>query len=290
MKKIITYCIIIAVTLLSACRKSDNPQIPELTKVPVPLITKDASGDGTISKDDPAAFKGKFVVDNFFKEGVNPKKVDIVIIKNGDNSGVVHFKDGITTFPTTVDITGTQLITLFGPIVLGDKFTIGANITTQSGQTFEAFPNIKDSKGKYISLYGAGINGLPGASTQIDYIAVCPLVIDDFLGAATVVDDFFWEDTYPVTITLSSPGVLKVTGINQQANVSVLVYVDDKTYAASVPGEVIDANVSAYVGPYTNLKMDGKGTVDACNNIINLNITWTVDQGGFGTGPFIIKK
>lgn len=290
MKRIITYSIIIAITLLSACRKSDNPNIPDLTRVPVPLITK-GDGDLTISKDDPAAFKGSFVVDNFFKGNSTPKKLDVVIIKNGDNSSVVHFKDDVTTYPTTLDITGAQLIDLFGPMVLGDKFTIGANVTTESGEMFEAFPNVKTSLGIYINPYGAGINNLPGASPQISYSVVCPIDLNAFLGAATVVDDFFWEDTYPVTVELASPGVLKVTGINQQPNSSVLININEGTYGASITKYIVGpGSVASYVGPYTNLTMDGKGSVDACKTEINLNIGWTVDQGSFGAGPWILKK
>ena len=286
MKRILTYSILVAFILLSACRKSDNPKIPTLIDVTVPLITKDAAGDGTISKDAPLDFKGKFVVDMYFKDGPQPSKFDVVVIKNGNKNNVQHIKDGITTFPTTVDVTGAQLTALFSaPIVLGDDFTVGIDVTTAAGQLFQAFPQPGNAQ-----AYGAGLNGQPGASTTIDYIAVCPLDLTKFLGDATVIDNFFWEDTYPVTITSPSPNVLKVTGINNQPNVSVLVYVDPATYGAKVPAEIIDKDVSGYVGPYTNLKMDGKGIVDACNTVINLNIAWTVDQGGFGTGPFIIKK
>lgn len=285
MKNILTYTILVAFILLSGCRKSDNPKIPTLTAVSVPLIKKDVTGDGTISKDDPLAFKGKFSVDLYFKDGPKPAKFDIVVIKNGDKTNVKHIKDGITTFPSIVDITGQQLTTLFNKsIVLGDIFSIGVDVTTESGQLFEAFPKLGSAQ-----AYGAGLNGQAGASTSIDYTAVCPLDLTAFIGDATVVDNFFWGDTYDVTITNPSPGVLKVLGINQQPDVFVLVYVDQATYAASVPAEIIDKNAS-YVGPYTNLKMDGKGVVNACNTSINLNIAWSVDQGGFGTGPFIIKK
>ena len=84
--------------------------------------------------------------------------------------------------------------------------------------------------------------------------------------------------------------MLKVTGINQQPGVSVNVTLNAKTYVATVTGQIIDQDVSGYVGPYTNLKMEGKGTIDACNNALKLDIAWTVSQGSFGSGPFIIKK
>ncbi|MEO6820163.1 MAG: hypothetical protein ABI204_10575 [Ginsengibacter sp.] len=286
MKRILTYCILAAFVLLSACRKSDNPNIPKLTAVSVPLITIDGSVDVTISKDDPLAFKGKFIVDEYFKNGPKPAKYDVVVIKNDNKDNVKHIKDGITTFPTSVDVTGQQLTTLFNaPIVLGDKFTIGVDVTTEAGQLFEGFPKLADAE-----AYGSGLNGQAGASTTISYSAVCPIYIEDFLGDATVVDNFFWGSTYPVTVTNPSPGVLQVTGVNEQPGVSVLIYLDTKYYTAKVPAEIIDKDVSGYVGPYTNLKMDGKGSVDACKLSINLSIAWTVDQGGFGTGPWILKK
>lgn len=285
MKRILTYSILVAFILLSACRKSDNPKIPTLIDVAVPLITIDGSADVTISKDNPTAFKGKFIVDLYFKDGPKPAKFDVVVIKNGDKTNVRHLKDGITTFPTSVDVTGQQLTTLFNsPIVLGDKFSIGVDVTTEAGQLFQAFPQPANAQ-----AYGAGLNGQAGASTQIDYSAVCPIYIEQFLGTSTVVDNFFWEASYPVTVTNPSPGVLQIMGINQQPNVSVLVYIDSKYYTAKIPAEIIDAKPS-YVGPYTNLKMDGKGTVDACKISINLSIAWSVDQGSFGTGPFILKK
>ena len=53
MKKIIIYSILTA-TLLSACRKSDNPKIPTLTRVPVPSLLKEASGSETIIVSDLA--------------------------------------------------------------------------------------------------------------------------------------------------------------------------------------------------------------------------------------------
>ncbi len=282
MKKLLTYTFIAAFTFLAACRKSDNPKIPELTRVSVPLITKDAAGDGTISKDDPAGFKGKFIVDLYFKDGPKPAKYDVVVIKNGDKSKVIHLKDNVTSFPTTVDVTGPQLISLFGsPIVLGDKFTIGVNVTSAAGQLFEAFP-----PGPNTITYGSGLQGQPSASTQIDYIAVCAFDINQYVGTATADDPYFWADTYPVTVTLSGTNVLKVTGINQTPTESVLITINPATLEATVPKQIIDPAPPFF--SYTNLSMTGKGTVDACNKKIVLNIDWNVTQGGFGAGPFTV--
>src|SRR5215218_11376935 len=101
MKYSIVYIFLLFVTVIS-CRKSDNPKLPDLIRVPTPLITKDTSGDGTISKDDPNSFRGKFIVDLFFKSDAPPQKMDIVIRKNGET--VKPFKEGLTTFPTSLEI------------------------------------------------------------------------------------------------------------------------------------------------------------------------------------------
>src|SRR6476469_1609203 len=104
MKYSIVYSLLLFVLVIS-CRKSDNPKLPDLIRVPTPLITKDSGSDATISKDDPTAFQGKFTVDLYFKKDVPPQKMDVVIRKNGE--AVKLFKEGLTTFPTTMAITGT---------------------------------------------------------------------------------------------------------------------------------------------------------------------------------------
>ena len=283
MKRILTYSILIAFILLSACRKSDNPKIPTLIDVTVPLITKDAAGDGTISKDNPLAFKGKFVVDMYFKNGPQPSKFDVVVIKNGDKTNIKHIKDGITTFPTTVDITGQQLTTLFNaPIVLGDVFTIGVDVTTAAGQLFQAFPQPAKAQ-----AYGAGLNGQPGASTSIDYIAVCPYNINDFVGPATVVDNDFWEDTYPVTITLQGSDTYKVDGYVQTPGYSFLIKVNVATQTLTIAKQIYGPKLPGT--PYLNPAIEGKGVVDACKHQLVLSVEHTVSIGSFGPATVYIK-
>ncbi len=282
MKKTIIYSILAAFTLLTACRKSDNPNIPSLVRIPVPLITKDAAGDGTISNDDPAAFKGKFVVDVYFKNEEKPSKFDVVVMKNGNKGKVLHLKDGVTTFPTTVDVTGAELITLFGePIVLGDKFTIGVNVTTKSGQIYEAFPAAGIP-------YGSGLTTMAGASTQIDYISVCPFDINDFVGSATIEDEDFWEDTYPVTVTLVGTDTYKIDDYIQTPGYSFLVKVNAATQTVTIAKQVYGAKLTGT--SYTNPAIEGSGVIDACSHQIVMTVTHTVTQGSFGTVTIYLKK
>ena len=86
--------------LIFACRKNDNPILPELTRVPLPLITKVSGANAAIDFLNINSFSGKFTVDNYFKSDSPPKKVDVVIMKNGNVSSVKTFKTNVTTFPS----------------------------------------------------------------------------------------------------------------------------------------------------------------------------------------------
>ena len=281
MKRIIIYSLL-SVVLFASCRKSDNSKLPDVTRVPVPLITKDATGNATIDGNAPNTFTGKFVVDLFFKSDVKPAKFDIVVIKNGDKSIVKTIQAGVASFPTTLTITGLQLATLFGsPVVLGDKFDIGADVTTQGGQKFEAFP--LSGVG-----YGAGVANQPGSSTSISYAAVCPFSINDFVGNASIDDQDFWGAVYPVTVTLQGTDTYKVTGWVEEPTYSVLIKVDAAALTVTVAKQVYGPTLPTT--PYTNPAVVGTGNIDACNHLITMSLTNTVTQGSFGVATTILKK
>lgn len=280
MKQSILISFLITIFLFS-CRKEDNPNLPDLIRVPQPQITKDASGDGTISRDNPLGFQGKFIVDVYFDIDVKPQKFDIVAIKNDDKSKIVTIQQNVTTFPTTVNVTGQQLTDLFGePIVLGDKFTIGANVTTQSGQLIEAFP-------KNATAFGSGVINQPGASPTINYIAVCPFNFDAFLGQVTVEDPGFWGD-YSATITKESDDTWRVSGWVESPTYSFLIKVNAATQTVTIAKQVYGPTLPTT--SFTNPAVEGNGTVNACTTEMTLRITNTVTQGSFGTTTVVLKK
>ena len=97
------------------------------------------------------------MVDLYYGPAVNPQKIDIVVIRNDDKTNVKTIKADVTSFPSSIEVTGTQLTTLFdSTIKLGDKFEIGADVTTINGQKFEAFPATGNP-------YGADTTALPGS-------------------------------------------------------------------------------------------------------------------------------
>ena len=83
MKKTILYSLLLfgLAAMFHACRKGDVQPPPD-TRFPLPLFTKDTSGDDFISGKDPASFLGKFVIDMYYGTEVLPQKVDIVVIRN----------------------------------------------------------------------------------------------------------------------------------------------------------------------------------------------------------------
>lgn len=186
MKKQLIIYALLSIFVFLGCRKDDDPKIPELTRVPLPLITIDAASDKLINPSSPGTFKGKVTVDLYFKTDIAPKEMDIVVVKNGEKAAAKTVKTDVTTFPTTVDITGQQLIELFGPIEDGDEFEIGADITTQDGQLFQAFPTLGEG-------YGTGVNTQGGASTSVTFIKPCSFNADDYEGDFEVLQDE-WND------------------------------------------------------------------------------------------------
>ena len=128
MKKTIPYSLLLfgLAAMFHACRK-DDVQPPPDTRFPLPLITKDTTGDDFISGKDPASFLGKFVIDMYYGTEVLPQKVDIVVIRNDNKTNVKTIQANVTAFPASIQVTGTRLTTLFDSTIrLGDKFEIGA--------------------------------------------------------------------------------------------------------------------------------------------------------------------
>ncbi|MEP7109676.1 MAG: hypothetical protein ABI760_16900 [Ferruginibacter sp.] len=290
MKKIITYSILVAFTLLSACRKSDNPQIPTLVRVPVPSLAKDASGTGTIIVSDLANFIGKVNVDVFFKSDILPKKMDLVMTKNGDKSIVKLIQADITAFPTVVSFTGPQLTTLFGSVQTCDFFEVGVNITTQDGTVYEAFPAVGIA-------YGAGVSGeYGGVQTTLNYSTKVEYDPNIYKGNFIPVSDEFADFT-PADITLltqiddthfsfKSPQAFNA--------LPIIVEVDPATLKVSIKKQKI-GDYFLWEHSYTNpnvatVASNPANKVIPCSQTLSVSLDYTVDQGGFGEYILILKK
>ena len=281
MKKIIVYSLLLCgwTTIFNACRKDDAEPPPD-PRFPLPLITKDTTGDDTISGRDPASFLGKFVVAMYYGAAVKPQKVDIVVIRNDNKTNVKIIKANVTSFPASIEVTGTQLTTLFdSTIKLGDKFEIGADVTTVNGQKFEAFPATGNP-------YGTDTTALPGSRFSIVYVADCVFDIASFNGWYKVVRDtheFSIGDSVEVwpgdgnTILIEAWPHPPPYNIWDYWRYPMRIFVDPVTFVVTFP---LSQVVGLYCcgGPDILVWDEGSGTVSPCGDRISLMVSlWTGD-------------
>jgi len=299
MKKTIPYSLLLfgLAAMFHACRK-DDVQPPPDTRFPLPLITKDTTGDDFISGKDPASFLGKFVIDMYYGTEVLPQKVDIVVIRNDNKTNVKTIQANVTTFPASIQVTGTQLTTLFDSTIrLGDEFEIGADVTTINGQKFEAFPEAGNP-------YGADTSALPGSRFSIEYVADCVFDIASFNGWYTVVGNTIgggdWGDLKVGDGVAVSAGGNEISVFAYPYNQPLyIVYpmicqVDPVTYDVTITRQIIGLN-TIFSWPMIWAE-PGTGTVSPCGDAITLNMTLSAvynspPGGGYsGTGVLELRK
>ena len=276
--------------LMAGCRKDDNAKIPDIVKIPLPLLTKDRTASLTISAETPDAFSAKFKLALFYPTGEKPSKFDVVIRKNESNASAKVFKTDVTTFPSDITLTGVQLRELFGPVSLGDIYDVGANVTTTDGKQYLAFPTTGRA-------YGTNIANVAGVSPTVRYEAVCPFKMADYgaIGSTVpyIVDADGWNDypkgtTIPVTIidathlsffypTDVDPKPIVIT-INPQDNstsvdkVAFGGYGDPLIYSA----ESISNSVSNAAYP--------------CKLTVSVNLAFSSSAGNYPPGVITLRK
>ena len=290
MKKIIFYSLSLfsVAVLFTACRKDTNGKIPELTRFPVPLIVKVAGSQQVISALAPDAFSGKFSVGLYFPNDAPPKKFDVVVIKNNDKTNVKVLKTDVTTFPTELTVTGLQLATLFGaPIVLGDKFDIGVDVTTYTGAKFEAFPVVGNS-------YAAGVAAQPGASTFVRYEAVCQYEPLAYQGAFEVVTDEWGDYTPGTNVQLTMIDATHFSFKYLAADASpIVVTVNSITNAVSVAKQVYGTGYPPG-WPYGDISVESvpgvENFVAPCAGTFSVILKHTVAAGSFGEYKIVLRK
>ena len=290
MKKIIIYSLYLfsVAALFTACKKDENGNLPELTRFPLPLVVKVAGSDQVIDATTPNTFSGKYSVGLYFPAVAPPKKFDVVVIKNNDKTNVKVLKTDVTTFPTKLTITGAQLTALFNaPIVLGDKFDIGVDVTTYTGAKFEAFPTVGNS-------YAAGIAAQPGASTFVRYEAVCQYNPAAYQGPYEVVTDE-WGDYAPgdiVQLTMVDATHFSFKYLAADA-LPIVVTVNPVTNAVTVPKQVYGSGYPPG-WPYGNISVESVPSVEnfvaPCAGTFSVILKHTVAAGSFGENKLVLKK
>ncbi len=276
------YYFLLSFALLAGCTKNDGP-IPKdvvLERIPEPQIVKNG-GSQAIDVTNLAGFQGKFDVGLYFASDVPPSKFDIVVRKNSDNGNIKLLQAGVTSFPTSLTINADDLETFFGvPVALGDSYDIGADVYTQSGKKYEAFPVTGVG-------YGSSITNQPGASPSVRYTAICQYNPDIYQGNFIVIEDEF-ADLSPGDIVVLTKiddthfSYIYPSGFNP---VPIIVTVDPLTNALSIAKQKFGAYFTwepAYTNPNAETKKDQLDVVSPCDKEWGAVVNYTVDQGGFG--------
>jgi len=301
MKKILIYSLA-AMLFMISCRKSDNPKLEGVLRVPLPQLSVDPTGNAAISAQEPTEFVGKFVVGLYYPDDVKPTKLDIVIIKNNDKTKIKSLQKDVTVYPSTLTITAAQIKQLFGAdSELGDSYTIGADITTKDGKVYPAFSTAANQNNN-------NIGSLAGATPTITFSTICVFNMTDYgaIGSTapfTVVNDEWDGDdglgigapaTLPVTIVDAThfsikwgPAndlhdiVLEVNPLNNSVKVAKQVIGD---YGAAVYG--------ANYGPASIASVNNNtaNNVAPCDLTLSIQFEVTVAAGSFGDYNLTLKK
>lgn len=275
MNRINIFCslLLILITLFIACTKNSITPIPD-PRFPLPSIIKDTTSDIFISAKQPEDFAGKFVVNMYYAAEVIAQKVDVVVIRNGNKSNVKVLKSGVTNFPTTVEVTGTQLTTLFdSAIKLGDVFEIAADVTAQDGRSYPGFPLTGDP-------YGVDTTTLTNPSFSITYVADCVYDKNDYDGFYKVLSKTWdYEVGDLVEVRPGPDNTLKITAwpnpdVGNFTRIPMTVEVDPVTLVATVPMQV----VGEFAGGQAHLIDSGTGTVSPCGDKITLTLVFMMDS------------
>jgi len=296
MKKNIYYFILAVSVLFTACKKNDGSISKDysLDRTPQPQVNK-STGSQAIDVLNLDAFSASYTVGVFNTGDVAPSKMDIVIRKNGLNSSVKVLQAGVTTFPSTFTLTSAQLATLFGtPVVLNDSYDISADVYTQSGKKFEAYPTIPGVPSAF--GFGSGVGSQPGASLAIQYKAICAYNPSIYEGNFVVIDDA-WADFLP-------GDVIELTRIDDThfsmlfpaaiSPVPVVITINPLDNSASVAkqstGTGWNYGPPGYPGSFVVTAGSASASfVSPCDQTLTLALNYGYSAGTFGGGPYVIS-
>ncbi|MGN7819709.1 hypothetical protein ACTJJB_06235 [Chitinophaga sp. 22536] len=297
MKNKIIYITMLAVgvVIFYACRKNDNPKLPDgVSNRQVPQLTQDKSKAVLIQSDNLPDFSTAFNVALYFPTGVQPKATDVVVAMNGKYNNVKVLQGGIGSLPTTVTMTGTQLMQLFGlganSLKAGDYFEVTTNFTMNDGTQIHGFGDtvtLSDGTKRYLRPYGSDVLNSAGLIRILTYTKVCPLIVKTYLGSMTVDDPGVTESTYPVTVSVNQDStIFTFTGWAGLAGVPVTATFDKASYRFTMAKQKI---ADLFQG-YHNLTVSGNGQINPCDTTIVLNVTTEVDEGSFGSNVTTLSK
>lgn len=286
MKNILVYikAVILTAIIFTACKKNDGPTPIELIRVPQVQVTKVEGSDQVIDVLNLEGFEGKFTIGTYYANDIKPEKMDVVIIKNGDNTNVKVFKSAVTSFPSEYTVTIADLEGLFGePVELNDRFDVGGDVYL-NGQKFEAFP----LKG---TANGGGVASQPGATPFTRYAAICAYDPAIYQGDFEVVldewGDYAEGDIVPLTY-VDDTHVSFMYADDDAKPIIIEIKPDNSTFVAK---QVYGAGYGAGYGVISCETVPSfDNYVAPCDKIISVRLKHTVSAGSFGENTITLKK
>ena len=196
----------------------------------------------------------------------------------------------ITSFPAEVSLNIEEAYTALGvdgPFE-GQEMYFTTDVTLKDGFVIKGWTAETDFNNR--NMTGWRVDGR-SYSYSVRYPVVCPIHLDDFTGTTWMADPDWWEKTYQVEVEKISDTELQVSGLFEEVapNGIFTITVDPDTYTVTVAKQVIIEG-SVWSWGYTNMCVEGSGTIDACSGTIKMNIKVTVDQGSFGTFGMTMSK
>lgn len=297
MKYIFSLIIILSTGLFfSGCERDENGRMPDDIQDANTglLIINSAATHPFINLADPAAYQVQATVDLLFEGDFN--KIDVVVVYNGDYANQ-YVVTTVTTVPSTVTITGQNLIDVIPALTSADDI--------EEGDVFNLFTSIELADGRYLPGYTSlGSNALsPGIRNIIGsekggvaFLPInvpCEFILEDYLGAVDYSE--FWAPDlfeYPGEVRLDPD----YTGTDPTKIGLILADIWDgtwnlkvelSTYDYSIIGlpasQVMAASVFGYSTPTWS---QISGTVNTCDQTLVVNINrFCVTVGCFGGLP-----
>ena len=192
--------------------------------------------------------------------------------------------DNIKDFPKEIDLDIANVYQQFGLTTpaLGETLYFTTNVVLKDGYVVAGWNEISGFNNK--AFTGWEVDGR-AYSYNVRYSVACQLVLDEFERTVSV-EDGFWEEIYEAKLVKKSDTELELQGILGDPDTNpIVITVDPTDHSVSVKKQVITPDFS----PYTNLSVEGSGTIDACNGSITFTGTFTVDQGSFGSAKVVIR-
>jgi hypothetical protein len=281
----------VGVMFITACQKDPLLPMPELQQAVIPLITKDAARNQSISLNDLPGFKGSVVVNIYYKD--MPKSMNLMVCMNGDVENSAIVKSDITSFPTTVDFTIGTLIDLLpklnniNELKLGDNFLFYVDITLKDGSV------VKGNDPSYAS-FDPGVINLPGSSVNVTYTIACPLVpaltVGSYLAYSPPSD---WNSTGNITLTAApgDPNTIYVAGLatidGESEDLGPLVmHINPVTFAVTADKTVIDSDFYGF----TNYAFEGTGTYNTCTGLYTMKFKISADGADWGENNYTFTR